>query len=96
MSETEEREVMASVTKTLRAAMQRDEGTAEAVDAAFKSFLMGEWGDIPESDKRANEQDIKDGAGRILARYKTPSGDIYIIQYVGEGQPVQALFCSEY
>jgi hypothetical protein len=39
----------------------------------------GDWGDeLCAEDKEANEHSIKDGT-RLLSRYSTPGGSIYII-----------------
>jgi hypothetical protein len=39
----------------------------------------GDWGDeLCAEDKQANEHSLKDGT-RLLSRYSTPSGSIYII-----------------
>ncbi|MMZ53764.1 hypothetical protein D1872_155650 [compost metagenome] len=35
--------------------------------------ISGNWGEIPEEDKRSNEQALKDG-GRLLSAYRAASG----------------------
>jgi hypothetical protein len=38
----------------------------------------GDWGDLDDNDKQANERSLKDGS-RILSAYQTPKGKIWII-----------------
>ena len=77
--------------------MANDEGEGEkAVYTAIRRFARHDWGKIPQCDKEANDSDLKAGSGRILARYDSPRGDIYIISYPGTEQPPTVLFCREY
>ena len=77
--------------------MANDEGEGEkAVYTAIRRFARHDWGKIPQCDKEANDSDLKAGSGRILARYDSPRGDIYIISYPGTDQPPTVLFCREY
>ena len=38
----------------------------------------GDWGDLDEHDKTANDNSLKDGS-RLLSAYQTPKGKIWII-----------------
>lgn len=38
----------------------------------------GDWGDIPEEDKKINDWALKNN-GRVISKYRTEAGDIYII-----------------
>ena len=38
----------------------------------------GDWGNLGEDDKRANDLDLKDG-GRLLSRYDIAAGSFYVI-----------------
>jgi hypothetical protein len=40
--------------------------------------VTGDWGDLPATDKRANEEAIRSGA-RILSAYLTDAGKVWII-----------------
>jgi hypothetical protein len=40
--------------------------------------VTGDWGDLDESDKRANDSDLKRGM-RLLSAYKLPGGDTFWI-----------------
>lgn len=67
-----------------------------AVFEAIRRFNRCDWGNVPQCDKEANDADLKAGSGRILARYESPQGDIYIISYPGTDEPPTILFCREY
>ena len=38
----------------------------------------GDWGDLDDEDKQANERDLKCGE-RLLSRYDTEAGPLYVI-----------------
>lgn len=41
--------------------------------------VAGDWGDVPDCDKRYNDKDLKQGL-RLLSAYKLPNGDtIWIV-----------------
>ena len=40
--------------------------------AAIDRHLNGDWGDVCDSDKRANDRALKDGS-RLLSAYHTPA-----------------------
>jgi hypothetical protein len=40
--------------------------------------LRGDWGDLCEDDKRANEQALIDGS-RLLSSYEFPEGKVWVI-----------------
>ena len=55
----------------------------------------GDWGDeLCAEDKQANEHSLKDGT-RLLSRYSTPGGSIYIITEAGR-ETTTILLPSEY
>ena len=84
------------VTAGLAAAMETDPATNSAVLDALRRFTSGEWGELPQEDKEANDRDLLAECGRVLARYPTPSGPIYIIYYPGSEEPATILYCAEY
>lgn len=56
---------------------------ALALDVDLARYLRrhhcGDWGDeLCDEDKEANEHSLKDGT-RLLSRFSTPGGSIYII-----------------
>ena len=61
---------------------------------AYNAYIAGDWGILGEADKQANEEAIENG-GRILARYATSQGDIYIITEA-DRSGTTILFCNEY
>lgn len=54
----------------------------------------GDWGDLDEEDKQANEDALRDGA-RILSAYLTEGRKIYVITEA-ERNMTTILFASEY
>ena len=61
---------------------------------AYERYIKGEWGDLCEEDKQANEEALKYG-DRLLAKYKTSIDDIYIITEA-DRSATTILFCDEY
>lgn len=84
-----------TITAAIAEAM-KEPGTRDAVLDALRRFTFQDWGNVPVEDKEANDSDLRAGTGRILARYSTPPGDIYIISYPGTDTPATVLFCNEY
>lgn len=39
---------------------------------------QGDWGDMPEEDKKINDWAVERGE-RVISKYRTEAGDIYII-----------------
>ena len=85
-----------TVTRSLYTTMEKVPATKQAVMEALRLFAADNWGEVPQEDKEANDRDKAAGVGRILARYKTPSGDIYINQYPGSDEPASVMYCREY
>ena len=62
----------------------------------FQSYLLKDYGELPKEDIEANELAIKHIYNdRILARYKTSEGDIYIITEA-DRSATTILFTEEY
>lgn len=66
------------ITAHLNGVIADDTETAKAVTNACLRFSSGDWGEICEEDKEYNNKDLAARAGHVLARYHTPTGDIYI------------------
>lgn len=49
------------------------------VTTAFVKYSEGDWGDTPESDGYMNDLAVVNKDDRIVAKYKTCAGDIFII-----------------
>ena len=84
------------ITAGVNAAIEKNPATLEAVKQAVQQFNNKDWGIVPEEDKEANNADFAANTGRILARYTTPDGDIYINSYPGTPEPAVIMFCNEY
>lgn len=85
------------ITSRLNEAMNENKGTAAAVIRAYNQFCSCDWGIVPDEDKASNYADLEAHEGRILARYKTPSGDIYItMEFYEEPPVVMLMFRDEY
>lgn len=71
-----------------------------AVRAAVERFNNGDWGDMCQDDIEANNEDLDARIGRVLARYPTPNGDIYINLNFDdpsiESDAALIMYCSEY
>ena len=61
---------------------------------SLNRFAAGDWGDICEEDKQANEYAVTHNE-RILARYETSEGPIYIITE-WDRSATTVLFTDEY
>lgn len=85
-----------TVTRLLHETMEKDPATKQAVMEALRLFAADNWGEVPQEDKEANDRDKAAGVGRVLARYNTPSGDIYINKYMGVDEPASVMYCREY
>jgi hypothetical protein len=87
------------ITARLNNDIANREDVAKAVYDALRQFNNGEWGKVPEEDKEANNRDLKDRAGHVLARYETPTGDIYINLVFSENpseDTAMIMYCDEY
>lgn len=75
------------------------------VDCLMRLYA-GDYGEIPEEDTAANNDELQAGEGRILARYKAAhdlTEDIYIIAAFSQSMPdiidanhTMIMYCSEY
>ena len=58
-------------------------------------FRNCDWGNLGKEDWKMNDQAVKNGDDRILARYNNEEGDIYIITE-WDRSATTVLFPSEY
>ena len=87
------------ITRQLFDAGQQDNETEKALLQAVERFKNGDWGEVCQEDKDANDSDLKSRNGHVLGRYKTPAGDIYInLEFHDELTEDCAclMFCNEY
>ena len=70
------------------ACSQEREGGAETlayIVQCLNRFYSGDYGEVPPEDTEANNSDLAEGYGHILARYKQAhnlTGDIYIETHI--------------
>lgn len=73
----------------------------------FNRHIRGDFGLLEEEDIKANMEDIKNHDGRVLSRYSTSEGDIYIntqselYDMDKDNKPIfkiitMIMFCEEY
>lgn len=79
------RELHPYITATLNAAAAEDENTAGYIYNCLQRFYNGDYGTVCQQDTDANNADLQDGHGHILARYEQRdklTGDIYIEAHI--------------
>lgn len=59
-------------TRGVAADMERDSGFAEFVKSCIDRYVCGDWGDVSEADRAANDGAVECGGERILAAYCWP------------------------
>lgn len=88
------------ITRRLNDDVAENEEMAKAVYAALGRFNAGDWGEVPQEDKEANNADLAARDGHVLARYHTPNGDIYINLVFDEpsinSDAATIMYCEEY
>lgn len=65
-------------TSAVNQTMATSEKFKDEVQTAFKRYSDKDWGDLPQSDKNMNDKALE-GKSRIVAKYNTSEGAIYII-----------------
>ena len=70
-------------TRGIYEACCRDEKFYLEVIQALCKFLSFDWGDTCEADKRLNDQAVKNGNDRLVAKYHTRKGNIFIMTETG-------------
>jgi hypothetical protein len=74
-------------TRTIAEVCKRDADTHNYIVDCIKRFYSGDYGTIPPEDTEANNWDLQNGCGHILARYPSKynlQGDIYIEAHFDE------------
>lgn len=82
------------MTRPLAEAVEHNEQLKREVFNALDRYRLGEWGNLGEEDKQANEDAIEQGE-RILAKYETSSEPIYIITEWDRSYTT-LMFCRDY
>lgn len=85
------------ITRLLAAAQEDNAQMQDDIKRAWEQYIICNWGGIlGEEDKALNDNAVKNPkSDRILARYKTCKGDIYIITEWDRSYTT-LLFCNEY
>lgn len=83
------------ITRGLAAALEKSEQLKEDLSNAWAQYVNCEWGILGEDDKQMNDSAVQNKDDRILARYKTTEGDIYIITEWDRSYTT-FMFCDEY
>lgn len=91
---------------TATAAAEDDGQTNNYIFDCLMRLYAGDYGEIEQEDTDANNAELADGEGRIVARYKQRHAlteDIYIIATFSQSMPdildannITILYCSEY
>lgn len=63
------------ITRGVSSHVIEDNSFYEFILESLRRYLAGDWGDIPNEDKKMNDSAVKNNDDRIVARYN----DIYII-----------------
>lgn len=84
------------ITRGLAAALENDEGLQKEIYKAWERYKSCDWGNLGEEDQEMNNNAVKEPrSDRILARYSTTKGDIYIITEWDRSYTT-FMFCNEY
>jgi hypothetical protein len=75
--------------------ISENEQFTKEVLKALKQYVNGDWGILDKHDKKLNDDAVKYNNDRILAKYNTCEGSIYIITEY-DRSVTTILFPSEY
>lgn len=81
-------------TNGINYAISQDKNYIKELISCFEKYLTGNWGDIEEDDKIANEQALLNNE-RLLGSYLTSKGKVYIITECDRSKTT-VLFAEEY
>lgn len=82
-------------TRGIYEACQESPDFLKEVQEAFFKYISCDWGDLCEDDQDANNSAVENNDDRILAKYNTSKGGIYIITE-WDRSATTILFCNEY
>jgi hypothetical protein len=72
------------ITAGLKVVADESERHAFELHSAMRRHLAGDWGNLEQEDKAANEHDIIEGTGRLLSKYMVGGEAIYVATYICE------------
>ena len=81
-------------TREINIEMKKNPDYAVELLKLVMRYWQKDWGDLPDEDKKLNDQAIETG-DRILAAYNTSNGKVYIITDAGH-KVTTVLFAHEY
>lgn len=79
------------ITRRINAKMKEDENFARFIISCYGRYLGQDWGDTCEEDSKLNDEAVKTGGDRIVARYD----NIFIITEY-DRSVTTILFTDEY
>lgn len=82
-------------TSGIHAACEEDSGFANEITTAFMKYVKGDWGDTCEEDGEMNNNAIQSNDDRLVAKYITSQGDVFIITEY-DRSATTVLFAHEY
>ena len=91
-------------TRSIADAYAGDTETFRYIAECLGRFYKGDYGEVPEENTEANNNDLRVGEGHVLARYEEKymlDNDIYIEAYFSDSTPgidanhVMIMYCSE-
>lgn len=82
-------------TRGVAAACENNEAFTKEIYSAFNKYIACDWGDTCEEDKALNDSAVANGDDRIVAKYVTSKGNIFIITEWDRSYTT-IMFASEY
>ena len=79
--------------RMIQAMIEDGEFHTSVLNMIFR-YIAGDWGEMCESDKRLNDNAVKDG-DRVVAAYESKKGKVYIITE-WDRSVTTVLFADEY
>lgn len=82
-------------TRGINARLLEDSSFSKFLWDSFAKYKHCNWGDICDEDKKMNDRAVKNNDDRIVARYNSPHGDVYMITEY-DRSVTTVLFVDEY
>lgn len=82
-------------TRGIAAACENDAAFTQETYKAFSRYIACDWGETCAEDNALNDNAVKNNDDRIVAKYKTSKGNIFIITE-WDRSSTTILFANEY
>lgn len=82
-------------TRAIAEASKEDTNFFGQVLVAFNKYQRNDWGDTSPEDAALNDAAVENGDDRVVAKYKTTKGNIFIITE-WDRSATTILFANEY